>query len=105
MGSSKARKVFLIMVVTLAVAAIGAVCLHSLEEIHYLKSFFPRSFTVQEAFYASALELIKVIIVALPLLLILAVSLFFLRQRDSKKPESRNPGEIPRKAPDDAGVL
>jgi hypothetical protein len=97
MGSSKAGKVFLITLVTLAVAAIGAVCLHSLEEIHYLKSFFPRSFTVQEAFYASALELIKVIIIALPLLLILAVSLFFLRQGDSKKPESRNPGETPRK--------
>jgi hypothetical protein len=85
MGSSKAGRVLLIVLVTLAVAAIGAVCLHSLEEIHYLKSFFPRAFTVQEAFYASAIELIKVIIIALPLLLIISVSLLFLRQRDNPK--------------------
>lgn len=84
MGRSKAARVFLIVLVTLAVAAIAAVCLHSLEEIHYLKSFFPRSFTVQEAFYASAIELIKVIIIAIPLLLVVAVSLFFLRQRDDQ---------------------
>ena len=96
MGSSKAGRVFLIALVTLAVVAIGAVCLHSLDEIHYLKSFFPRSFTVQEAFYASALELIKVIIISLPLLLIISVSLFFLRQRDNQKPETRKPGAIPR---------
>jgi hypothetical protein len=96
MGSSKAGRVFLIALVTLAVVAIGAVCLHSLEEIHYLKSFFPRTFTVQEAFYASAVELIKVIIIALPLLLIISVSLFFLRQRDNKKHETRKPGETPR---------
>lgn len=96
MGSSKAGRVFLIALVTLAVVAIGAVCLHSLEEIHYLKSFFPRSFTVQEAFYASAVELIKVFIIALPLLLIISVSLFFLRQRHNKKPETRKPGETPR---------
>jgi hypothetical protein len=96
MGSSKAGRVFLIALVTLAVVAIGAICLHSLDEIHYLKSFFPRSFTVQEAFYASALELIKVIIISLPLLLIISVSLFFLRQRDNQKPETRKPGAIPR---------
>ena len=96
MGSSKSGRVLLIALVTLAVAAIGAVCLHSLEEIHYLKSFFPPAFTVQEAFYASALELIKVIIISLPLLLIISVSLFFLRQRDNQKPETRKPGAIPR---------
>lgn len=96
MGSSKAGRVFLIALVTLTVVAIGAVCLHSLEEIHYLKSFFPRSFTVQEAFFASALELIKVIIIALPLLLIISVSLFFLRQRDNPTPETRKPGATPR---------
>jgi len=34
---------------------------------------------VQEAFYAGALELIKVTIIALPLFLVIAVALFFLR--------------------------
>jgi hypothetical protein len=79
--TGNALKVFLIAIMTLAIAAVGAVCLHSLEEIHYLKSFFPHTFTVQEAFYASAIELIKVLIIALPLLLIISVSLFFLRRK------------------------
>lgn len=97
MGSSKAERVFLIALVTLAVAAIGAVCLHSLEEIHYLKSFFPPAFTVQEAFYASAIELIKILIIALPLLLIIAVSLLFLRQRDNAKTKEAGTAATPRK--------
>jgi hypothetical protein len=97
MGSSKAGRVLLIVLVTLAVTAIGAVCLHSLEEIHYLKSFFPRAFTVQEAFYASAIELIKVIIIALPLLLIISVSLLFLPQRDNSKTKEAGAAATPRK--------
>jgi len=71
--------------VVLALAALGAVCLHSLEEIHYLKSFFPRTFTVQEACYASLVELIKVVIIALPLLAAIAVCLFFLRRGSPPK--------------------
>jgi hypothetical protein len=69
-----------ILLVFIALAAITAVCLHSLEEIHYLKSFFPPSFTVQEAFYAAALELVKVVIIAIPLVLVIAVCLFIYRQ-------------------------
>jgi len=74
-------RILLIALVILALAAVAAVCLHSLEEIHYLKSFFPHSFSVQEAFYAAALELIKVIIIALPLVLVIAVCLFCLTRR------------------------
>jgi hypothetical protein len=47
----------------------SAVCLHSIEEIHYLKSFFPRQFTAQETFYAAAIELIKKVIAGIPFLL------------------------------------
>jgi hypothetical protein len=65
----------------LALAAVSAVCLHSIEEIHYLKSFFPPEFTVQEAFYAAMVELIKVVIIAIPLILVIAVVLLFLRFR------------------------
>lgn len=69
----------LVLAIILALAALTAVCLHSLEEIHYLKSFFPQSFTVQEACYAGVLELIKVAIISLPLVLLIAVCLFFAR--------------------------
>lgn len=73
------RKAFLLCVVILALSAMAAVCLHSLEEIHYLKSFFPHTFTVQEAFFASGIELFKVLIIALPLVLTIGVCLFALR--------------------------
>lgn len=73
-------RILLSILVVLALAAVTAVCLHSLQEIHYLKSFFPRSFTVQEAFYAGALELMKVVIIGIPLVLGIAVCLFFLRR-------------------------
>lgn len=79
-GNNFARGLSVVMVV-LAIAAVTGVCLHSLEEIHYLKSFFPPEFTVQEAFYAAMIELIKVVIIAIPLILIIAVASFFLRRR------------------------
>jgi lipopolysaccharide export LptBFGC system permease protein LptF len=74
-------RILLVLLVALALATLAAVCLHSLEEIHYLKSFFPPTFTVQEAFYAAALELIKIVVIALPLVLVVAVCLFFWRYR------------------------
>lgn len=56
----------------------AAVCWHSITEIHYLKSFFPRQFSVQDAFYASAVELIKIVIIGLPIVVIIAVGLHLL---------------------------
>ena len=66
--------------IVLVVIAYIAVCLHSVDEIHYLKSFFPKQFTVEEAFYAAAIELIKVIIIGLPILVILGIGLAKLRE-------------------------
>lgn len=63
----------------LGVAIFSAVCWHSVEEIHYLKSFFPQRFTVQEACYAAAVELIKVAIIGMPIVLIISVSLYYWR--------------------------
>ena len=67
----KHPKTVLLLIVFIAIGLVGAVCWHSVEEIHYLKSFFPESFTVQQAFYASVIELIKIIIISLPLVLII----------------------------------
>jgi hypothetical protein len=50
------------------VAVIGAVSYHSVGEIHYLKKFYPSTFTVLEAFLAAVVELIKVGFIAAPLL-------------------------------------
>jgi hypothetical protein len=66
--------------IVVVVAAYVAVCLHSVQEIHYLKSFFPRHFTVEEAFYAAATELIKVIIIGLPIIPVLVIYLTKLRE-------------------------
>ena len=78
----------LMLLIASALATTTAVCLHSLEEIHYLKTFFPRAFSVEEAFYAGGLELIKVVFITIPLLLLIIVCLFLLRQwRDNSKKE------------------
>jgi Na+-driven multidrug efflux pump len=72
-------QLLLIAAIAISIAIVSAVCWHSLGEIHYLKSFFPRQFTVEEAFYASAVELIKVLIISLPFVLVTATALYFLR--------------------------
>jgi len=72
------KTALLLLAVVTAIGIIVAVCWHSVEEIHYLKSFFPGSFSVQEAFYASGIELIKIIIISLPLVLIIFICLYLL---------------------------
>ena len=74
------RRIFLNSVVVIGVIVFAAVCWHSVEEIHYVKSFFPEEFTVEEAFYAAAIELIKVIIIGIPVLLIIGICLRKLRE-------------------------
>ncbi len=64
--------------IVICMVIIFAVCMHSIEEIHYLKSFFPQQFTVEQAFYASAIELIKIIIICIPLLIIINTGYRFL---------------------------
>ena len=66
----------------LGIVVFSAVCWHSIDEIHYLKSFFPKRFRVQEAYYAAAVELIKVVIIGLPIALIIFVSLYVWRHMD-----------------------
>jgi hypothetical protein len=51
----------------------SAICYHSIEEIHYLKTFCPGKFTVQEAFFASGVELVKIIIIGILVILVIAV--------------------------------
>lgn len=67
-------------VILLSIAVIFAVCYHSLEEIHYLKTFYPSKFTVEEAFYASAVELIKDIVIGIPFFVAIAVCLCLLKK-------------------------
>jgi hypothetical protein len=63
------------------VVVYSAICWHSIKEIHYLKLFFPAKFTVEEAFYASAIELIKVVIIGIPFLLIIGIFLYLMRRK------------------------
>lgn len=64
--------------VGISLFVISAVCWHSVEEIHYLKTFFPRQFSVEEAFYASGVELIKVVIISVPFIGIIIIGLCLL---------------------------
>ena len=74
----KSYSKILFSITILGIVIFAAVCWHSVEEIHYLKSFFPKQFSVQEAYYATAIELIKVLIIGLPIVLIIAISLYIL---------------------------
>ena len=75
----KAYSRFLVAVIVAGVVIFSAVCWHSVGEIHYLKSFFPKGFNVEGAYYASVVELIKVIIIALPIIMVIGISLYVLR--------------------------
>ena len=73
------KRLLLSLAIILSILIVAAVCYHSLEEIHYVKSFYPKQFTVEEAFYASGVELIKVVIIGVPFFLVLWVSLYLLK--------------------------
>jgi len=75
------HRLFLKLGIAAGVVAYSAVCWHSIEEIHYLKSFFPAKFTVEEAFYAGAIELMKVVIIGIPVLLIIGIFLYLMRRK------------------------
>ena len=74
----------ILSVIVISIAVVSAVCWHSLEEIHYLKSFYPQQFTVEETLYASAVELIKVVIITLPFILIVGTGLYLLHNLKEK---------------------
>jgi hypothetical protein len=48
---------------------IAAVSYHSITEIHYLKTFYPKTFTVEDAFFAALVEAIKLSFIIGPLLI------------------------------------
>jgi hypothetical protein len=81
----RAYHVLSLGVIFIGLAVISGICWHSVEEIHYLKSFFPKQFTVQEAYYASKIEIIKVLIICIPVVVIIVVTLYILRyyEKDS----------------------
>lgn len=68
----------------ISILVVAAVCWHSVEEIHYLKGFFPRQFSVAEASYAAWVELAKVVIIGIPFFLVIGVGLYLLRHFDKE---------------------
>ena len=80
--SSFWKKLLLSLAIVVSILIVAAVCWHSLEEIHYLKSFYPKRFTVEESFYASGVELIKVFVIGVPFFLVIWVSLSYVFQAD-----------------------
>ena len=88
----RSRELLLYLVIFTGAGIYSFICFHSVEEIHYLKSFFPETFTVQEAFYASAVELIKVMIIGIPFLLFISICLV-LAGRIRKDNDGQNTSE------------
>lgn len=75
---NRSRHILILSTIVGSIIIVSAVCWHSVEEMHYLKSFFPKQFGVEEAFYASAVEFIKVVIIAVPFVLIIVVGFCLL---------------------------
>ena len=80
------KQIVLYLLIFVGVIAYSAICYHSVEEIHYLKSFFPRQFTVEQAYYATVIELIKVIIIGIPFFLIIGLCLVVLWREQKQNP-------------------
>ncbi len=76
---NRSKHVLILSAIAISIIVIAAVCWHSVQEIHYLKSFYPKQFTVEEAFYASAVELIKVLIIGVPFFFITVTGLWLLQ--------------------------
>ena len=79
------KRAGIIFIVIGCLVVISAVSWHSVEEIHYLKTFYPETFTVEEAYYASKVELVKVAIISLPLIAVIMVGLYWLKGFDKAK--------------------
>jgi hypothetical protein len=70
--------VALLLISAVCLAVIAVASFHSVWEIHYLKSFYPDHFSVSEAAYASVVELIKVALMAFPLVLLICICFFVM---------------------------
>ena len=75
----------ILVAMAVSVVVIAAVSWHSVEEIHYLKTFYPGQFTVEEAFYASGVELIKVFLIVMPLVVVIGIGLCLLRRDEQER--------------------
>lgn len=73
----------LLVLVFICFVIVSAVSLHSVEEIHYLKSFFPDQFSVEEAKDATIIEFFKVGFVMLPVMLFTLFCLLVMTYRKS----------------------
>lgn len=70
---------YLLIIIVFCLAGIAIVSFHSVSEIHYLKTFYPAYFSVQDVAYASLVELIKVSLITLPVAIAIFVCLFLIR--------------------------
>ncbi|MEE9542931.1 MAG: hypothetical protein V3V95_04030 [Thermodesulfobacteriota bacterium] len=75
------KKYILWAIIIICLLTIFGVARHSVDEIHYMKRFYPPEFTVEEAYYASKVEFIKVVITSIPFVLLTFVALFMLKYR------------------------
>lgn len=70
---NRTSKILILLAVVVSIIIVSAVSWHSVQDIHYLKTFYPQQFSVEEAFYAGAVELIKVLIISIPFFFIIVV--------------------------------
>lgn len=75
---NRTSQVLILSAVVISTIIVSAVCWHSVAAIHYLKSFYPQQFSVEEAFYASVVEFIKVLVISIPFFFIIVTAFCLL---------------------------
>lgn len=75
------KKYILWAIIIICLLTLFGVSKHSVDEIHYFKHLYPTEFSVEEAYYASKVELTKNVITAIPLVVLIFAALYYLKGR------------------------
>jgi hypothetical protein len=76
---NRVASVSIAVVIMVAMLFLAGVCWHSVGEIHYLKTFYPTTFSMDQAYEASMIEVIKVAIISFPVVVAIMVGLYVLK--------------------------
>ncbi|UFS68706.1 hypothetical protein LPW11_12380 [Geomonas sp. RF6] len=85
MAMNKVASVSIAVMIVVGILFLAGVCWHSVGEIHYLKTFYPSSFNIDQAYEATRIEAIKVGIIAFPVIVAIAAGLYVLKNFSGRR--------------------
>jgi len=82
---NRVGRIMVALIIVAAILFLAGVCWHSVGEIHYLKTFYPSTFNMDQAYEASMIEVIKVGILSFPIIVAIVVGLYALKNFNGEK--------------------